>query len=114
MKKTNKKPEYFPISALREDLRLRAEGTAEKLRRSVGRLTSCDLLPCTEYGEEVGYEHDLAERLFYLQHCRNALEQCISVGATLQRYRWRDGSVTVTRFRKVGPGRVRVSGLLSV
>lgn len=112
--KTNKKNEYFPISVLRENLRQQAEGIAEKLRRSVSRLTSCDPLPCTEYAEEVGYEHDLAEKLFYLQHCRNALEHCISVGATLQRYRWRDGSVTVTRFRIVGPGRVRVSGLRSV
>ena len=111
MKKTNKKPEYFPVSVLREQLRTQAEATAEKLRRSVARLTSCDLLPCEEYGEEVSYEHALAEQLFYLQHCRHALEQCLCTGATLQRYRWRDGTVTVTRFRKTAPGRVRVSGL---
>lgn len=110
MTKQTKKYAEYPISTLRESLRLQAEALAEKLRRSVARLTSCDLLPCTEYGEEVAYEHDLAERLFYLQSCRNALEQCISTGATRQRYRWRDGRVTVTRFRRVSTGRVRVSG----
>ena len=110
MQKQNKKFHEYPITTLRESLRLQAEAIAEKLRRSVSRLTSCDLLPCTEYGEELAYEHQLAEELFYLQSCRNALEQCISTGATRQRYRWRDGSVTVTRFRRVTPGRVRVSG----
>ena len=110
MKKT-RKYEEFPISGLRESLRLEAQATAQRLHRSVGRVTCCDLLPCTEYAEEVGFQHDLAERLFYLQHCRNALEQCLHSGATAQRYHWRDGTVTVTRFRRVGPGRVRVSGL---
>ena len=49
----NNKTEYFPISTLREELRLRASEYAGRLSRSVGRLTSCDRLPCLEYAEEV-------------------------------------------------------------
>ena len=106
-----KKTEYFPIASLRESLRLRSADQATQLSRSVGRLTSCDPLPCLEYGEEVQREHQLAEELFYIQHCRNALERCIGVGGSALRYRWSDGSVSYTKFRKVGPGRVRVTGL---
>jgi len=109
----NNKPEYFPISVLRENLRLQASEYATRLSRSVARLTSCDSLPCLEYGEEVAAEHTLAEGMFYTQHCREALERCIGVGGATLRYRWADGSVTNTRFRKVGPGRVKVTGLKS-
>lgn len=49
----NKKSEYFPISTLRETFRQSAEEKATRLRRSVSRLTSCDMQPCLEYGEEV-------------------------------------------------------------
>lgn len=108
----NNKTEYFPIHILRETLRQQASDHATRLSRSVGRLTSCDALPCLEYGEEVQAEHALAERLFYLQNCRNALERCIAGGAATLRYRWMDGTVTCTRFKRVGPGRVRVTGLL--
>lgn len=108
--KTNKS-EYFPISVLREDLRRQACACSEKLSRSVGRLSSCDSLPCLEYGEEVRVEQQLAERLFYLQNCRNALERCIHAGGARLRYRWADGTVTQTRLRKVSPSRVKVTGL---
>ena len=87
----NNKTEYFPISTLREELRLRASEYAGRLSRSVGRLTSCDRLPCLEYAEEVAAEHALAEKLFYAQHCRDALERCIDVGGAALRYRWADG-----------------------
>lgn len=107
----NKKTEYFPISVLRENLRQRASGLAARLNRSVARLTSCDMLPCLEYGDEVKLEHELAEKLFYAQHCRDALERCISSGGAVLRYRWANGTVTHTRFRKVGPSRVKVTGL---
>ena len=107
----NKKTEYFPISVLRENLRQRASGLAARLNRSVARLTSCDRLPCPEYDEEVSFEFQLAQELFYLQNCRSALEKCIHTGAAVLRYRRPDGSVTVTRFRMVGPSRVRVWGL---
>lgn len=109
----NNKSEYFPISVLREDLRQRANDHALRLSRSVGRLTSCDSLPCLEYGDEVATEHALAEKLFYVQHCREALERCIGVGGATLCYRWADGVVTYTRFRKVGPGRVKVTGLMA-
>ena len=79
--------------------------------RSVGRLTSCDLLPCMEYGDEVAFQRSLAEELFYIQSCRNALERCIGNGGAAVRYRWADGSTSFTRFRRTGPGQVRVSGL---
>lgn len=111
--KTNK-TEYFPISALREDLRQHANHYAVRLSRSVARLTSCDALPCLEYGEEVSMEHGLAEKLFYAQHCRNALERCIGSGSASLRYRWADGSVTMTRFRLVTPSRVKVVGMVPV
>lgn len=109
----NSKPEYFPISILRESLRERANDRAARLSRSVARLTSCDLLPCLEYGDEVKAEHSLAEQLFYAQHCRNTLERCISAGGATLRYRWADGTVTYTRFRKVSPSRVKVTGLVA-
>lgn len=108
----NNKTEY-PVMTLREDLRLQASALSQRLSRSVGRLTSCELLPCLEYGEEIEYQQQLVERLLYLQHCREALERCIHCGSVIQRYRWRDGTVSVTRFRRIGPARVRVSGLRS-
>ena len=107
----NNKTEYFPIPELRRSLHQASCALAARLSRSVGRLTSCDRLPCLEYAEEVAAEHALAEKLFYAQHCRDALERCIDVGGAALRYRWADGSVTYTRFRKVGPGRVKVTGM---
>ena len=83
------------------------------LARSVGRLTSCDVQPCLEYRDEIASEHAVIDRLLYVQECRNSLERCIGSGAARLRYRWRDGRVTETRFRRVSPGRVRVSGLLA-
>ena len=107
----NNKTEYFPITSLREDLRQRGNTLTARLSRSVGRLTSCDLLPCMEYGDEVAFQRQLAEELFYIQSCRNALERCIGNGGAAVRYRWSDGSTSFTRFRRTGPGQVRVSGL---
>lgn len=106
----NQKSEYFPVMTLRESLRLEAAETAGKLNRSVGRLTSCELQACPEYDEEVIYQRQLAQRLFYLQNCRSALEHCLETGATAVRYRWPDGKVTVTRFRLVTPSRAKVTG----
>ena len=109
MKKVNN--QEYPIMTLREELRGLANAKANRLSRSVARLTSCDRLPCPEYGEEVRLEETLAEELFYLQQCRAALERCIHTGCAVLRYHRCDGSVTVTNFRMVGPSRVRVSGL---
>lgn len=112
--KTNKnnKPEYFPATALREQLRMDASCVANRISRSVALMTSCELEACAEYGEEVKMEQSLAQRLFYLQHCRNALEQCIAKGGAVLRYRWEDGSRTTTRMRLIGPNRVKVTGLV--
>ena len=60
----NNKTEYFPISALRETLRQQASEKATRISRSVARLTSCDMLPCLEYGEEVQSEFAMAQELF--------------------------------------------------
>ena len=98
------------IPALREELRLQASDTATRLSRSVARLTSCELLPCLEYGEEVAYQQALAQKLFYLQHCRDAVERCIGSGGARLRYRWADGTLTHTRFRRVDHGRIQVKG----
>lgn len=106
------KIEYFQISALRETLRQAASEKAAKINRSVARLTSCDMLPCLEYGEEVRSEFSLAQELFYLQHCRTALERTLGGSEAKLRYRWQDGTVTVTRFKKIGPNRVKVVGMV--
>lgn len=103
----------FPVHILREELRQRSVREAEKLSRSVGRLTSYDIQPCTEYRDEVDSQYAVAERLLYIQHCRSSLEQCIASGASKLRYRWMDGHVTYTRFRRTAPARVKVSGLLT-
>lgn len=102
----------YPIRIIREDLRQCAARKAASLTRSVGRLTSYDVQPCMEYGQEVAAEYVIVDELLYLQQCRNALERCIASGGARLRYRWRDGHMTDTRFRKTSPGRVRVSGLL--
>ena len=106
--------QQYPIPLLREDLRQRANALAARLSRSVARLTSCDSLPCLEYGEEIQTEYALVQELFYLQQCRNALERCIAGRGSVLRYRWPNGAVTVTRMRKIGPNRVRVTGLADI
>ena len=103
--------QYYSVFQLREDLRKQANDVSARLSRSVGRLTSCDPDPCLEYGEEVLYQHQLAQQLFYLQHCRNALERSIEAKSTVLRYRWPDGTTSRTTFRKAGPNRVKVTGL---
>ena len=99
------------IPALREELRLQASETATRLNRSVARLTSCEMQACLEYGEEVAYQQELAQRLFYLQHCRNTLERCIGGRSATLRYRWPDGKVSRTTFRRSGINQIKVSGL---
>ena len=110
---TNQNAKEYPIQIIREDLRQRSTQEAALLARSVGRLTSCDVQPCLEYRDEIANEHAVIDRLLYVQECRNSLERCIGSGAARLRYRWRDGRVTETRFRRTGPGRIRVSGLLA-
>lgn len=101
----------YPIAQAREELRQRAEREARTLSRSVGRVTSCDLRPCREYGEEVALEYATVNRLLYLQQCRLALERAVAGGRSRLRYRWADGRTTDTVFRRVR-GRVRISGLV--
>ncbi len=110
---STKNTNEYPVKIIREDLRQRAARQAAILSRSVGRLTSYDALPCTEYRQEVASQYAVAEKLLYLQQCRSALEECIASGASRLRYRWRDGHVTDTRFRRVSSARIRVSGLLT-
>lgn len=109
---TNKKnTKEYPIHVIREDLRQSSARQAALLARSVGRLTSYDIRPCTEYHQEVIAQYAVIDELLYLQQCRSALERCIASGAARLRYRWRDGQVTETCFRRTSPARVRVSGL---
>lgn len=110
---TKQNAKEYPIQIIREDLRRRSTQEAALLARSVGRLTSCDIQPCLEYRDEIANEHAVIDRLLYVQECRNSLKRCISSRAARLRYRWRDGRVTETRFRRIGPGRIRVSGLLA-
>ena len=113
MNTTTKKNNARQLSVfvLREQLRQQALDISVRLSRSVGRLTSCDPDPCLEYGEEVRFQQELAQQLFYLQHCRNALERSIAAGSAVLRYRWSDGTASRTTFRKTGPNRVKVTGL---
>ena len=111
---SRKTAQEFPIHVIREKLRLSSARQAALLSRSVGRLTSCDTLPCLEYREEVAQEYAVIDRLLYLQQCRSCLESCIGSGASRLRYHWRDGRVTETRFRRISPGRVRTRGLWEV
>ena len=53
----------------------------------------------------------VVDQLLYVQNCRSALERCIAGRGARLRYRWRDGRVTVTRFRKVRQGCVQAYGL---
>lgn len=103
----------YPTQIIRERLRERSTRQAALLSRSVGRLTSCDAQPCLEYRQEVVSEYAVIDRLLYLQQCRSSLERCIASGAICLRYRWRDGHVTCTRFRRTAPGRISVRGLLA-
>lgn len=105
-----KNVQEYPIYAFREQLRQSSSLQAARLSRSVGRLTSCDARPCLEYREEVDAEYGLIDRLLYVQCCRSSLERCIDSGCARLTYRWRDGRVTVTKFRRTAPGRVRVFG----
>ena len=109
MRKNN--AQEYPVHVLRERLRQCALSCTQTLSRSVGRLTSCDALPCLEYHHEVEHEYAVIDKLIYLQRCRSALGRCISSGSFRLRYRWRDGRVSDTCFRKTSPWRVRVSGL---
>ena len=111
MKQSKTQSQFFPASELRERLRLRANALTARLSRSVARLTSCDPLPCPEYGDEVLFQQELAQELFYIQNCRTALERCIAGGGAILRYKRPDGTVVTTRFRKVGPSRIKVAGL---
>ena len=106
------KIEYFPAALLREQLRTRSLELAQKLARSVGRVTSWEAQACLEYGEELRKEYDLAQQMFYLQQCREALEHCIDGKNATVRYRWPDGTSTRTAFRRIGPSRIKVTGLL--
>ena len=110
---SRKKSQEYLIQVIREQLRQRSSQQAALLSRSVGRLTSYDSRPCPEYRDEVASEYEVIDRLLYVQQCRSTLETCIGSGAARLRYRWRDGRVTDTRFRRITPGRVRVSGLLA-
>lgn len=104
----------YPIHILRERLRRSSAQQAELLARSVNRLTSYDAQPCLEYRQEVESQYRLTDKLLYLQQCRSSLERCIASGSAHLRYRWSDGSVSSTHFRKVSPGRVQASGLLAI
>ena len=103
----------YPIPVLREDLRLKASAVAARRGRAVARRTSCENAPCLEYGEEVRTEEDLIRRLLYLQHCREALERCIAGARVTVSYRKPDGSRGRTTFRKEGPNRGKVQGLVT-
>ena len=109
----NKETKLLYFSTLRELLRKSAVELTDQLSRSVARITSCEDDAYTEYTEEVRKQHALAEKLLYLQQCRDALEQCIENGSCRLRYTWSNGKVTVTRFKRVGANFVTTEGMES-
>ena len=88
------------VTAIRLQLQQQSMDTAQRLSRSVGRAASVDHLPCAEYGEEVQRQHDLAEELLFLQHCRSALERAVDKGSSRLVWRWQDGAASEVRFRR--------------
>ena len=88
------------ISFLRQLLQQQSVDTAHRLSRSVGRTTSVDLFPCTEYGAEVRQQHQLSEELLFLQHCRATLERAVDKGGARLVWHWQNGSNTEVRFRR--------------
>ena len=88
------------ISVLRQHLQQQSADTALRLSRSVGRATSVDLFPCTEYGAEVKQQHLLSEELLFLQHCRAAVERAVDKGGARLVWRWQDGGRSEVRFRR--------------
>ena len=112
MKKQNQTE--YPIPVLKELLHSSSKSCVNTLARSVGRLTSCDDVPCMEYGDEVSRQQELARQLLFVQHCRNALERVMVLGEVTLNYCWQQGVSTTTVFKKVGPNRVRVSGYFVV
>lgn len=100
----------LPVEGAREELRRRAVCQAEKLSRSVARLTSCDD-PCIEYADEVLHEKAVIDDLLYYQHCRAALERCLESKSATLHYRWQDGSVKTVSFQRLSLGRVKIQGL---
>lgn len=101
-----------PVRVLRESLRQSAVELAAGLSRSVGRMTSYDALPCTEYEIEVAAQRNAMDAILYVQLCRSALERCVAHGHAGLSYRWMDGTRTKTRFRRTEPGRVKATGLV--
>ena len=116
MKKKNNKTKSFeiPVYELREMLRKTSVELSEKLAHSVARQTSYDLLPCTEYGEEVRRQYVLTEKLFYIQYCRDTLERCISDGKSSVTYRRKDRSSITTTFTMTTQHKVRVTNFADV
>lgn len=100
----------LPVEGAREGLRRRAVSQAEKLSRSVARLTSCDA-PCIEYTDEVLLEKTVIDDLLFYQCCRAALERCLENGNSSLRYRRQDGAVKTVSFQRQSLGRVRIQGL---
>ena len=102
--------EYW-VTTLRERLRHLANEQAAKLCRAVDRKTSVDEQPCVEYAEEVSNQYGIAERLFYYERCRAALERCLATGRATTTYKWNDGRETRTTFVRSSPGHVEAIGL---
>ena len=100
----------LPVEGAREELRRRAVCQAEKLSRSVARLTSCDD-PCIEYADEVLYEKTVIDDLLFYQYCRSALERCLANENSTLRYRRKDGTIQIVSFQRLSLGRVSIQGL---
>lgn len=100
----------LPVEGAREELRRRAVCQAEKLSRSVARLTSCDD-PCIEYADEVLHEKAVIDDLLFYQCCRAALERCLENKSAALRYKRQDGTVRTVSFQRQSLGRVKIQGL---
>lgn len=113
-KNTKNKTIVLPVHELRELLRQTSVTLSDELSRSVARQTSCDILPCTEYTEEVKKQYILTEKLFYVQYCRSSLEQCIKDGKSTLTYRRKNRSPITTTFTMSTEHKVSVTNFADV
>lgn len=105
-----KKVRTFKVQTIRDLLREEAVKQTELLRRSVGRLTSYDAVPCVEYSDEVESQRDTLDRILYLQECRAALEKSLDSGYGRVRH-WYHDQCTYTWFKRVEFGCLCIGGL---
>ncbi len=105
------KPVVYLNQVLREKLREASVEAAEKLSRSVTRVSSYEPGPCVEYGELVKSQCGLMNRVLSLQKCRSVLESSMAGKSVRLVFQVPGGRVIRTKFVPVSSGKTKVFGL---